>query len=399
MNNTTEVDQTDLREQMYERLYGLYNRAKYEEAIASSYELLRENPQDAVVLYLQAMAYRRLKQYEEAEESARQILAAYPDMAAGLDVMGQICSDKDEFDQAAVFFERCIEREPESPSYRYSLASALYNGLDRNRATGRLWSRNEIQPAYLSRVNRAIEMLHEANRLQPDDPQQYRLLGLCFDALGKPAEALEHLKTAIVLDSAQAGIHANLAFLYMRYGDLRSAKSHSEQALMLDPHLEEGLNAQQTLDAYQQNPKEYYRLLKNYWKQLCSVYPEDPANWLTAIQLQLEFGIDRPIKELKAYLQLKPEDLEMQVTYGKMLYEEKRYLAAVRHFRELERLFPDNAAIQSWLETLSRIGKSKLYTTPIWKGLYRCLIHYPYLLLILLLGIIFAIFGLFKKRQ
>lgn len=398
MTDTIELNEPDLREQRYDRLQVWYDAAKYEEVTAGAADMLRDYPQDEGILYLLAMSCLHLNRHEEAENAAREMLAAYPDSAYGLDLMGRICHDKDDYEQAAAYFEQCIEMEPESAYYRFWLASALYNGLDRSRATR--WFSHKIRPEYLSQANRAIGVLREANRLQPDDAQQYMLLALCYDALAMPEAAFEQLKTAIVLDPAHSGIHVSMTQQYTRRGDLRSAISHCEQALMLDPHDTDALHMEKMLDAYQRNAKDYYRYLTKYWKSVCSIYPHDPANWLQAIHIKLDNGTDRPLKELEAYLKLNPEDLEMQVTYGKMLHDDKRYLSAQRHFRKLDTLYPGNVHIQSWLDTISQMNHIKLYSAPVRRWLYRCLIHYPYwILLFLIVMPIYLIAQLFTRRK
>ncbi|WII40139.1 tetratricopeptide repeat protein [Paenibacillus thiaminolyticus] len=402
MSETTESetiqldDDWELEKQLYLKTDDLTNAGRHEKAIASAAEMLRYFPQHEGALYLMSLCYLRMERYGEAENTARELLAAHPGAEAGLDLMGMLCYETGDFRQAADYFEQCVGLNPESPYYRKWLARAWYQGLDRDRAFQRFGYR--FRPDYGSQVNKAIAMLHEALRLEPDSEAQF-LISLCYEALRIPEKEFEHLKEGILLDPEHINLHVRLACHYMMYGDLGSAQSHCELALMLDPNYSDALTVEQTIDAYRQNAKTYYNAKKQYWKAICRIHPAEADHWRLAAQIQLDYGA-RPLKELRTYLKLEPSDLEMQVTYGKLLYDDKQYLSAERHFRKLDTDYPGNVHIHSWLDTLSQMNRIKLYSAPVRRWLYRCLIHYPYWILLFVLVAPFYLIGqLFTRRK
>ncbi len=397
MNDTIERDEWELERELYLKTNDLTNAGRHEEAIASAAEMLRYFPQHEGALHLMSLCYLRMERYEEAEHTARELLAAHPGAEAGLELMGMLHFERGDSRQAAAVFEQCIELSPDSAYYRKWLARALYQGLDRNRALRRFGC--EFRPEYGSQANKAIAALHEALRREPDSESHY-LIGLCYDALGLPEKEFEHLKEGVVLDPDHTGIHTRLARSYVMHGDVNSAQSHCELALMLDPHCPEALAVEQTLDAYRQNAKQYYNAKKQYWKAVCRIHPAEADHWRQAARIKLDYGAERPLKELKTYLKLEPADLEMQVTYGKLLHDDKQYLSARRHFRKLDALHPGNVHIQSWLDTISQLNRAKLYLTPLRRWLVRCLIQYPYWILLFLLVMPFYLIAhLFSRRK
>lgn len=393
-----ELDQ-DLRQQMVDRLNALYRADKFQDVVAGAFELLRDNPHDWSALYLQARSFLALNEYTEAENSIRQLLAAYPQDVDGLELMGDLCLAREEYDRAIAYYEQCIEKNPEQASYRLDIARALYDSIDWDKMYKR-WPQVAFRSAFLERANRGIGQLQEANRLRPDSSFQFLLLGQYYEVLGKPEEAFENFQNSIVLNPSSAFTHVRMAYHFINQGDLRTAKFHSEQALMLEPNSEDALEVQSILDSYQQNPKKYYRFLVNYYRTLCSLYPKDPANWLRAIHTKLDYGKDQPIKELNAYLKLMPEDWEMQITYGKALYDDKRYLSAMRHFRELDKQRSGNPHIHAWLQTLSGVGKGKVFGFPVARAIHLSLIVYPLKFLFYLFGIpLIFLLQWMKKRK
>jgi len=370
------LEEETLYEEKVDRLYALFKADKYEEVISLSLDLLRDNPDDWDALHMQARSFLFLRQYEDAEACIKQILAAYPNEESGLELMGDFCSARGEYDEAASFYEQCIEKNPEEPNYRLDLARALYNGRDPDNAFIR-WPRARLTSEHVSRISKAINHLLEANQLRPEHDGQFRLLGQCYQTLSKPIESFDCYQTALVLNPTLAENHVYMAYHYINMGDLRSARSHIEQALMLDSEHVGGQNMMEILVENEQDPKKYYRFLVEYHGLLCSFYPKDPENWLRLVRTKLDYGKDHPVKELKAYVKLKPEDWEMQFAYGKVLYEDKRYFSAIRHFKQLDRLNPGNIHIQSWLQTLSNVNKAKACFHALGRSLFRGFIIFP----------------------
>lgn len=356
--DTTLSDQhteQERRERMYDTVNALYRARRYEDVLESVQDILAEDANDLLALFYRSRSLLCLGQLEEAETSARHMLAVDPDNVDGLSLMGDIHSDRGELDEAAGYYEQCIAKNPENVDYRYALARVVLNGIDRDRMYKQFPFRG-LRPEAMSRLQRGMDVLQEANRLFPGGSAGHWMLGKCYVWLGKPDEAIEHLRTAVVLNPSDAGAHAGLANYFINYGDLAAAQSHCEQALALDPHSADGLYLIDRLKKFRQDQKSYYRQLVDYHRWLCGLYPDDAANWLRLAKTKQSFGQELPLKELKKYVKLKPEDWDQQFAYGKALYDDKMYWSARRHFRQLEKRLPGNPIIRGWLKTLAKIG-------------------------------------------
>ncbi|WP_156829576.1 tetratricopeptide repeat protein [Paenibacillus ginsengihumi] len=355
MTSSDQYPEQERLERMYDTVRALYRAKRYEDVLESVQDILAEDANDLLALLYRSRSLLSLGQHEEAEACARHMLAVDPDNEDGLCLMGDIHSSRNELDEAAVYYEQCIAKDPEDIDYRYALARVVLSGIDRNRMYKRFPSR-KVRPEAMARLQRGLDVLQEANRLFPGNSEGHWMLAQCYDWLCKPDEAMEHLRSAIVLNPSDAEVHARMADYFIYNGDLATARSHCEQALALDPHHANSLFFMDLIKKFQRNQKLYYRKLVNYQQSLCDMYPDDAANWLRLAQTKQSFGKEPPVKELKTYVKLKPEDWDQQFAYGKALYDDKMYWSARSHFRQLEKELPGNSAIAAWQDTLAKIS-------------------------------------------
>lgn len=374
-----EQDEQDLLDQLKESMLKMYHAKKYEEAIEISGEILRIDPTEYYALYYRAEAYMYLGKEEDAANTVQQFAEAYPGSEAWFLLMGDLCLLREHYNEAVPYFEECLRYNPEEAGYHCKLAYALYYGTNWNKRF-RVHVRFGLRKKYKSQINRAINSLLEAIRLRSDRAFYYRLLSYCYYSLEMPDQSFEHLKTSLILDPSQALTHAFLGQHYIYHNDLSMARSHVEHALAIDPECTEALDFMKTIEIYQQNPKVYYRHLIEYHKSICILYPKNAENWLRLANTKLYYGKDHPVQELKKYLKLKPDDWEMQFSYGKVLYDLRNYFLAKRHFRKLDRQMPGNPHIEAWINTLNKVSKSKMYLFSLWnllKIVLRYLVIYP----------------------
>lgn len=352
------MHEEDMLQKLIDKLSALYDATRYKEVIPVAYEYLEHDSTNLYALYVLSYSLIYVGQLDEAEDTIKQIFAHYPDYPDGLELSGLLCGWKGQHDEAGAYFEQCIAKKPENASYRINFAQSLYNGISWNRFMVRTFGLR-LRTSHLARVQRAIDQLHEANRLKPD----YRhmlLLGKCYDTLFRLDEAFVYLKEGLILNPADSDIHALLARYLLIQGDIRSAESHCTQALEINPESIVGLQVRKDIDQFTSNKRELQSYSSDYLKTYCSVYPKNADNWLKLIRLKEEFGIN-PLAEYKAYVKLKPEDWEMQFAYGKTLHDYKWYLSARGVFRKLDKLNPGNRYTQAWLNTLSKVSKGNMY--------------------------------------
>ena len=87
-----------------------------------------------------------------------------------------------------------------------------------------------------AKLERGIEALREAVRLDPSNPEGWRLLAIALsEAEGPSAETEEAMLTAIGLDPLDSGCYLDLGLIYLKEGRIVEARRQFEKALVLDP--------------------------------------------------------------------------------------------------------------------------------------------------------------------
>ena len=163
-----------------------------------------------------AMAAHQAGRLGEAESIYRNILAASPDHADSLHLLGLIASQRGNPAAALDLIGRAIALSPGKPiaHYHNNMAMAL---LALNRPDG------------------AIDQLKAALALTPDDAEGHYNLGVLLNERGRPAEAMACFQRAVTLRPDSPEALANLGGLYQAEEKLDEAESCYRRSLALDP--------------------------------------------------------------------------------------------------------------------------------------------------------------------
>ncbi len=81
---------------------------------------------------------------------------------------------------------------------------------------------------------RAMEILSQIEDVKTTNPFFFVYRGELALSQDRPAEALEHMRKALSLDSEVPEVHVGLAKVYLALGELNKARHHVERALRLD---------------------------------------------------------------------------------------------------------------------------------------------------------------------
>jgi tetratricopeptide (TPR) repeat protein len=111
---------------LYREIGVVYFRlGKMTEAVTFWKMGLREAPGDPALLNNLSMALLSLGRDDEAVAAAELALAVDPSMLQALTVMGQVAMSKKDYDNAAQYFIRAIDRDPFDPARYWDAAMAL----------------------------------------------------------------------------------------------------------------------------------------------------------------------------------------------------------------------------------------------------------------------------------
>jgi protein O-GlcNAc transferase len=168
-----------------------------------------------------ALQHHRAGRLAEAEAGYRQILAAHPEHADALHLLGVIAHQVGRHDLAAEWIRQAIVLNPNFPTAHCNLGEAL-------RALGQV---DEAMAAY----RRAIQ-------IRPDFPEALNNLADALRERGQFEEAIKHCRRALEVKPDFSDAHNNLGAALAGQGKFTEAIVNFRRALELKPNYPEACN-------------------------------------------------------------------------------------------------------------------------------------------------------------
>lgn len=201
---------------------------EYREAADALERALAIDPGGARAHYPLAMAYRALGEFDRAAEHLQQrgerepllsdplMLAYYDELESAMlfELRGNQALEAGDYQEAIDFFRRGLELEPDNPSVRQRLATALVMVGD---AAG------------------AVEQLEEALRRRPDFGAAHLGLAALLEMDGRVAEAVDRYETALAHEPSLVEARLGLAEALRASGRLEEALDHYAQVAETEP--------------------------------------------------------------------------------------------------------------------------------------------------------------------
>ena len=169
---------------------------------------------DTRSLLTEAVRLHRAGQLEQAVPLYRTVLAADPNSADALHLLGMVALQQGQAKPAAELIGRAITLNDREASYHFHLALALQ-------------TLNDLQGA-VSGYRRALA-------LKPDDPDAYNNLGNALATQGKPQDAVAAFRRALALQPDNAVAHNNLGNVQRSLGLWGEAEASFRKAAELQP--------------------------------------------------------------------------------------------------------------------------------------------------------------------
>jgi protein O-GlcNAc transferase len=160
------------------------------------------------------MGHHRAGRLPQAEICYRQVLAAEPDHADALHLMGIIAQQMGRHDVAVDLIRRAITLNGNNPAYFCNLGDALRD---------------------LGYLADAVAACSHAVRMKPDFAEAHSNLGLALKGQGRLDEAIAACREAIRIKPALAEAHFNLGNALRDMGRLDEATAACRQATRVDP--------------------------------------------------------------------------------------------------------------------------------------------------------------------
>ncbi|MCC3158150.1 tetratricopeptide repeat protein [Hymenobacter sp. 15J16-1T3B] len=207
------------------RLHLLLQHKRPADAEQEARRLLLDDPENAYVQTLLALALMEQNRLPEAQETAHRAIAAEPEYSFAYYVLSATLQRQHELPAAQEAIEEALALDPLEADYHHVL------GLIR-------FQRGQLQGA-----------LRAAEAGLAADPTHVDCLGLrarCLSRLGRRDEAQADLGEALRQAPGDAGTYADLGWVALERGRAKEAAGHFREALRLKPTLEyarEGLVA------------------------------------------------------------------------------------------------------------------------------------------------------------
>ncbi len=170
--------------------------------------------------YYQALILAQFDQnFPAAKQKLEQLLAASPDHADSLFLLGEIAEITEEFPLAGASYEKLHQVSPAHKGLKYRL--------------GMVWAHH-----FPEKSAEAAALLAEAVQEEPDNADAIYQYGLLLDEkLGDQDEAIQKLQQTLQLSPDHPFANYDLALIYHKKGLIEEANVAYQQAIQINPEL------------------------------------------------------------------------------------------------------------------------------------------------------------------
>jgi tetratricopeptide (TPR) repeat protein len=229
---------------------GLHQAGQLDRAQALYQRALAAQPDDADALYLLGFLRRQRGDLAGATGLMQRALAVRPNFPEAQAGLGDVLASAGRREAAAEAYRTAIALRPRFAEAHAGLAAVLNDLGKREDALSSLRRALELRPdmpewranlgaalTQLGRHEEAVSAYRQAIALRSDLPEAHYNLGYLLDALQRPAEAAEAFRHAIALNPNHAEATYNLGNSLRDLGQLEDAIAAHRRAIALKPDL------------------------------------------------------------------------------------------------------------------------------------------------------------------
>jgi tetratricopeptide (TPR) repeat protein len=262
--------------------------------------------------------------------------------------LGAIATARGEVDRAVELLSEAEALAPEDTATHLRL--------------GRLYLDRDELPAAEGHLARALE-------LDSESAAAHEGLGRIAGARGDHATALAHFSEALRLQPTATSLHHSLGMIYRELGDLDLARSHLQQnrhhpVVMRDPLVNqlalEGRGPRRYLEVGQEAlERGNYETAATAFRQVVARSPEDPrGRYNLALALAGQGKVAEGIEQLRVALDLDPDYGDALFNLGALLALGGRFGEAAAAYERLSRLEPEDGSVSvQWAAALRDAGR------------------------------------------
>jgi protein O-GlcNAc transferase len=311
-------------------------------------------------LFGAAVKHHQEGRLAEAEACYRRVLAAQPNNADALNMLGVVALQSGRGDVAVEMIRQAIKKNGTNPAYFYNLSIAL-------RAQGRLSEavtaarqaiglKPDMAEAHFSlasylhdvgKLEEAVAAYRQAIRFQPGMAQAHCNLGDALRRQRRLGEAAAACREAIRLDPALPVAHCHLGCALYDQGKSEEAVAEFEHAIRLAPGFAEAHCYLGTVLCRQGKLEEAITATRRAI-QIRPAYVEAYSN--LAAMLQQLGRLEEAVGACRDAIRIMPEYADAHYNLGSALFNQQKYVEAVAAWRQTIRIKPD------YPEALANLG-------------------------------------------
>jgi len=317
-------------------------------------------------MYAAAAQHYAAREFSQAENLCRRVLALAPKHAASLNLLGLIAQTFGHGDIAVDLMRKALAEDPNNPEIHFNIGSALLSRRRLDEAAAHYRQAIALRSNYTEAHNNLGTVLkaqgnlaeartcfERAQTLQPNSALVHFNLGNVLNALGRPTEAIASLRRAIELEPGYVGAHNNLSIVLL--GQCRSdeAEVHCRRALTLDPNYAEAhINLGNVLKAVGRLDEAVSRYQRALMLRPGSA---EALNNLGATLMVLG-SLDAAAEHFRRAISLNPRLIDPQINLGKVLIARGDLHAAVTMARRILEMSESEEAKAFFVDCASWAG-------------------------------------------
>lgn len=243
-------------------------------------------------LLQQAIAAHQSNNLTDANRLYREVLAASPDNADALALLGLVTGLKGNHEEAIAFVQKAVALDPKSTLFRFHLGSVLMNA---------------------KKLIEASQAFRQSIILQPTFAPAYYNLGNTLRAMDDWSGALDAYQNAIKRNPNYPEAYNNLALTLVHEKKLEEALEQAKKAVEIAPNYGEGWR---TVCNIAESVKQY-ALAVEAGEQCVRLMPESHYSWFGyGVALNRVDRHEEAIVSYKRALELKPERADIWDNLG-----------------------------------------------------------------------------------
>jgi protein O-GlcNAc transferase len=188
-------------------------------------QVLAAQPNNAAALHLLGVIAHQLGSHEIAVEWMRKAVAIDPDYAVAHSNLGETFRNSGRLDEAVASFRRALQLQPDSAETHNNLGAALAGQGRSIEAVASFRRALQLKPNYPQawnnlaialkaegKLDEAVAAYRRAFELKPDYPEAHNNLGNALKDLGELDQAIAEFRRALRSMPADAKVHSNLIY-------------------------------------------------------------------------------------------------------------------------------------------------------------------------------------------